>query len=595
MLGLWGGVLLAGCSGAAPKRAGTGETTRASRALNDLAQEFWREQMRHSPTWATALGDRSRDNELGDPSPSERTRHEGARQQMFERLRMLQESLAHDLTERERVTADLLRFELETSLEVEALCQGDLWVVDQLAGPQVTLAELPNFHSVSNAAQGRALLERYRRMGAYLAAHVANLRVGLAEGRTAPRINVDRVVRQLDELLAVPSAQSPFIVPVFAALGEAGPPKGLDDAWRVSLVAAVEGQIYGGFRAYRDFLKNELAPRARETPGIVSLPGGDVCYRARIRRETGLERGPRQVHELGLAEVARIEAEMQRIVTASGGDSLAATLQRLSRAQGLTTSEALLDYNRELVARAQAALPRVFGRLPRTVVELKAIEAFREKDAPAAYYYSAPRDGSRPAYYYVNTYAPQTRLLYKMAALAFHEAVPGHHLQVALASENAELPEFQREMGQTAFVEGWALYAESLADELGLYRTADEKLGQLSYEMWRAVRLVVDTGIHALGWSRQKAIDYLVEKTGNDRGESENEVDRYIIWPGQALAYKLGQLEILALRQQAEKALGPRFDLRGFHDEVLGQGAVPLPTLRRQIEAYIGARAAGAD
>ena len=280
---------------------------------------------------------------------------------------------------------------------------------------------------------------------------------------------------------------------------------------------------------------------------------------------------------------------MASVVKAAGGGELPAYLEAISKRkdQYLPDSAGLLEYNRELMARAMRALPRAFGRLPKTIIEVKAIEAFREKDAPAAYYYEAPQDGSRPAYYYVNTFRPDTRLLYKMPALAFHEAVPGHHLQIALAAENTGLPTFQREVGLTAFVEGWALYAEGLADELGLYRTADEKLGQLSYEMWRAVRLVVDSGLHAQGWTRQRAIDYLVARTGHRVEEATNEVDRYITWPGQAVAYKIGELEIRKLRNEAQKTLGERFDLRGFHDVLLSHGAVTLATARRLVEAWV--------
>ncbi len=286
---------------------------------------------------------------------------------------------------------------------------------------------------------------------------------------------------------------------------------------------------------------------------------------------------------------------MGALVRSAGGGALPEYLKTIAarKDQYAADAAALLEVNRELMARAMRALPRAFGRLPKTVIEVKAIEDFRARDAPAAYYYGAPQDASRPAYYYVNTDRPEVRLLYKMPALAFHEAVPGHHLQIALASENTALPVFQREMGHTAFVEGWALYAEGLADELGLYRTADEKLGQLSYEMWRAVRLVVDAGLHTKGWTREQAIDYLVAKTGHRREEAENEVDRYIIWPGQALAYKMGELEIRALRRTAQQTLGEKFDLRAFHDRLLAHGAVPLDVARRVVEAWIAEVKAG--
>jgi len=563
------------------------EAARASRALADLADEFWQASLRHRPVWATSIGERDRDDALDDPGAEERARHASTLRNLQERARLLEQSRADDLDERERVTLDLLRFELDTDLDVSVACATETWAVDQLAGPQVTLPELPTFHTVTTPAQGEALLTRYGQIDAHFAAHIDNLRAGLAAGRVAPRVNIERVMRQLDEMLATPPVQSAFVSGVFT--GDAPSAAALGPGFRARLEAIVAADVYGGLKAYRDFLKAELMPRARDRVGVDALPGGADCYRARIRRETGLARSPDEVHALGLSEVARLEAEMQRVVSASGGGALRDALARLAAAPGLTSADALLAHNRALVARALAALPRAFGRLPKTVIELRPIEAFREKDAPAGYYYSAPRDGSRPAYYVVNTYAPRSRLVYKLPALAFHEAVPGHHLQIALANENTALPAFQRELGQTALIEGWALYAESLADELGLYQNADEKLGQLSYAMWRAVRLVVDTGLHAQGWGRQQAVDYLVEKTGHDRGEAENEVDRYIIWPGQALAYALGALELSALRADAQTRLGAHFDLRAFHDVVLEQGAIPLPTLRRRVGRWIQA------
>jgi len=584
-----GAMTLAAAACAGPQRAPRDalEAARASRALADLADEFWQASLRHHPVWATSIGERSRDDALDDPGAEERARHESTLRNLHERARLLEQGRAEDLAERERVTLDLLRFELETDLEVRGDCASETWVVDQLAGPQATLPELPTFHSVTSARRGEALLARYAQIDAYFAAQIENLRAGLATGRVAPRVNIERVIRQLDDMRATPPEQSAFVAGVFA--GEAPAAAALGPGFRARLEAVVAGDVYAGLTAYRDFLKGEVLPRARDRVGVDAIPGGAKCYRARIRRETGLARSPEEVHALGLSEVARLEAEMQRVVAASGGGTLRDALTRLAAAPGLEDAEALLAHNRGLVARALAALPRAFGRLPKTVIELRPLEAFREKDAPAGYYYSAPRDGSRPAYYVVNTYAPRSRLTYKLPALAYHEAVPGHHVQIALANENTALPAFQRELGQTAFIEGWALYAESLADELGLYRDADEKLGQLSYAMWRAVRLVVDTGLHAKQWSRQQAIDYLVERTGHDRGEAENEVDRYIIWPGQALAYALGALEFNALRSDAQARLGARFDLRRFHDVVLEQGAIPLPTLRRRISRWIEA------
>jgi uncharacterized protein (DUF885 family) len=578
-----------GCGGGAPRATRPNDRVQ----LADIVRDFWAEQMRHAPTWATYLGDRSRDAELGRASSAEHDRHLRTLANLAGRLDHVPRG---GLEPGERITADMLAFLLRRDLDTAEKCQARLWAVDQLAGPQVTFAELPNVHSVTTATQGRDLLARYQQMDEYFADVIEGLREGLTRGLVAPKINVERVVRQIDEMLAVPVERSPFIAPVFAALDAAGGgPAGLGEAWRAQLVAATDQAVYGGLRAYRTFLHGELLPRARSAVGVGALPIGASCYAARIRGETGVTRTADEIFALGEAEVARIEQEMAALVRSAGGGTLPEYLKAIAaRAdQYAPNPEALLEANRELMARAMRALPRAFGRLPKTVIDVKAIEAFRAKDAPAAYYYGAPQDGSRPAYYYVNTDRPEIRLLYKMPALAFHEAVPGHHLQLALASENTALPVFQREMGHTAFVEGWALYAEGLADELGLYRTADEKLGQLSYEMWRAVRLVVDAGLHAKGWPRERAIDYLVAKTGHRREEAENEIDRYIIWPGQALAYKVGELEIRALRRFAQQALGEKFDLRGFHDRLLAHGAVPLDVARREIEAWVAEVKAG--
>ncbi len=563
--------LVAACGGAPA-------TDTPSSALARLGEEFWAEQMHASPVWATFIGDRSREGELDDVSSAAVQRHLDVFAGLAARLETLDRAA---LAPGEGVTADVLGAELRGALDT-ARCKTWLWQVDQLSGPQVWLGELPNAHVLTEERSGGGLVARYGQVPRLLRDHVANLRAGLAAGYVAPRINVERVVRQLDEMLAQPPEGSPF----------AAVPEQAQGAWRAALLPAVRDAVYPALRAYRAFLADEVLPKAREAVGVGSIPDGAACYEALIRAHTGLDGKPEDIHALGLAEVERIGAEMRALLAETGREGdVAAWLAALERdpQQYLATEGALLEHNTALVARAQAALPQVFGRLPQGEVKVKAIEAFRAKDAPAAYYYSAPRDGSRPAYYYVNTFQPETRLLYKMAALAFHEAVPGHHLQIALANENAGLPEFQRHVGQTAFVEGWALYAERLSGELGLYGTAEEKLGALTYEMWRAVRLVVDTGLHAKGWSRDQAVDYLISNTGHRREEAVNEIDRYIIWPGQALAYKMGELEIRRLRDEARQALGDRFDLREFHDRVLRHGAVPLPTLRREIRAWIAA------
>lgn len=561
----------------------------SSRALADIADDYWQSLMQASPLWATSLGDRRRDSELGSVAAVEIARHRKVVSALRERLKFVDQT---ELAPAERVTAELLEFELETTVAVDLACHEERWTVDQLYGPQVYFGEIPNYHTIDNAQNAKDLLARYGQIDEYFRDHVSNLREGLSLGEVAPKVAVERVLRQVEEQLGMAPEALPHVALVVAALTPAKTPKDLPEGFTAALVDAARGPIRMGLTTYRDFLKNELLPKAREAPGVSSLPNGAACYAARIRRQTGMDRSPEDVHLLGLSEVSRIEGEMTELVRASGGGELFAYLQVLTKRkdQHLPDSAAIVAHNKSLMQRASAALPRAFGRLPKTIIEVKPIEGFRERDAPAAYYYSAPRDGSRPAYYYINTYKPETRHLFTMAALAFHEAVPGHHLQIALASENDDLPDFQREMGLTAYVEGWALYSEGLADELGLYLTADEKLGQLREEMWRAVRLVVDTGLHAKLWSRKQALDFLLAKTGNRDGDGEAEIDRYIIWPAQALAYKLGELEIRRIRRKAEETLGKRFDLKWFHDRVLENGAVTLKTLGRVLDEATTAR-----
>jgi len=325
--------------------------------------------------------------------------------------------------------------------------------------------------------------------------------------------------------------------------------------------------------------------------GIANVPGGAACYEKLVKVHTSLEIPAAEIHRIGLEELERIHAEMAVIgKKAFGGTGSLPELRRKLRGEPSAFFRARGDVEtaaRKALARAQAAEARFLGRVPRQPCVVKRIEEFEEKDAPIAYYRPAAIDGSRPAAYFVNTYKPETRARYEVEALAFHESVPGHHIQIAIAQELTGLPEFRKHAGVTAFVEGWGLYAEGLADELGLYKGARERLGRLNFDAWRASRLVVDTGIHALGWSRSKAIAFFEENAILAKDNIVNEVDRYIAWPGQALAYKIGEREIRRLRADAEKKMGSKFDVKAFHDMVLSGGAVSLPVLREQVDGWI--------
>jgi len=400
------------------------------------------------------------------------------------------------------------------------------------------------------------------------------------------------VLGQLDDLLGKPDDKWPLRLPASAA--HADWPAAERLAFTRAIDAAIAGAIRPAFERHRAALRSEILPRARDGAhaGILNVPGGSACYPRLIQVHTSLALPAQEIHSIGMEELKRIHAEMVRVGRATfgaGAGSLPELRRRLRAGSGayFRTRAEVETAARKALARAQAAEPRFLGKLPRTPCVVKRIDEFEERDAPIAYYRPAAIDGSRPGTYYVNTYQPATRARYEVEALAFHESVPGHHIQIAIAQELTGLPEFRKHAGVTAFIEGWGLYAEGLADELGLYKGGRERLGQLNFDAWRACRLVVDTGIHALGWSRERAIAFFEENVILAKENIVNEVDRYIAWPGQALAYKLGELEIRKLRAQVQARLAARFDMRTFHDRLLGGGAVSLPVLRAETEAWL--------
>jgi uncharacterized protein (DUF885 family) len=396
--------------------------------------------------------------------------------------------------------------------------------------------------------------------------------------------------RQLDELLAKPDAA--WVLRAPAAAPHADWPAAERAAFAVGIDQAIAGSIRPAFQRFRQVLRDEIFPRARDDRhvGLSNVPGGAACYTQLIKVHTSLPLSAGEIHQFGLDEVQRLHGEISRL----GGQVLRtsdfAEIKRRLRDDPqlfFTTRDEIEANARATLARATAAMPRFLGKLPQAPCAVHRIGSFEEKDSPIAYYREPAIDGSRGGTYYVNTSEPATRPRYEAEALAFHESIPGHHVQIAIAQELTGLPEFRKHLGVTAFVEGWGLYAERLADDLGLYSGPLDRLGMLSLEIWRAGRLVVDTGMHSMGWSRQQAIDYLAANSVLAQNNIVNEVDRYIGWPGQALAYKIGQRELLSLRALAEKRLAGKWDLRAFHDVVLGSGAVSLPVLRAQVTSWL--------
>jgi uncharacterized protein (DUF885 family) len=553
--------------------------------LRSLAHEYWEGQMQASPFFATFLGDHRFDDQVDDLSAE----GEAKRRHAMAGIRVLTEAIdAEQLDPGDRVTQSLLLGELADGIDAIDLRLTELRS-DQMTGVHadllITAAQL-NAPEPEHAAMA---VERLRKLGGMLDQAADRFREGLAAGRTPVRLNMDRSINQVDGYLSTPIERD-----VFASLHGPADWDG-EPAWREELTGAVRDFVRPGFSRYRTTLADELLPAARpdEKCGLVWLDDGPAIYHALVRFHTGVDLTPDQIHAIGMEEVTeKLPAEYAEV----GGrlfnlSDEAEIFRRLLEDPALRYVEGdeILADARRCLNTATAAMPEWFGIRPQAPCQLTPVPKFLEADAPGAYYTPPAPDGSRPGEYHVNLHEPSQKSRYETASIAFHEAIPGHHLQLAIASERTDLPAFQRlSFGQTAFVEGWALYTERLADEMGLYISDLDRIGMLASDSWRACRLVVDTGLHAMGWSRQRAIDFMVEHAPVSPEEIVVEVDRYIGMPGQALAYKIGQREILRLRAETRQRLGDRFAIRDFHDVVLGSGTVSLPVLRELVEAWTG-------
>ena len=551
----------------------------ASDDLRSLADRFWEGYLAAYPAWATVIGDRRFDDRLEDASPDA----------IAGRIRWLDDVAAsgealdpQSLTPTERVTRQMLVDEARG--HADALRTGiHEWTVDPLSGPTVSLLDLVDYQVIRTPEDGRALVERWRDVGRYLDQERAGLREAAADGRVAVETPVRRQLAVLAGLEREPAERWKLAAPA-AAAHEDWPEAELS-RFRSDLLEVGREAAVPAFRRYRETLERDIAPIARPTdrPGLAHLPGGADAYRTLIRVHTTLDLSPEEIHATGLAEIERIDAEFvelgRKVLGTVDLESTLAALRDDPRLR-FETADEVFDVAKRSLVRATAAIGDWFGRVPAAACIVVPIPSHSEVHQTIAYYSWPAMDGSRPGRYYINLYAPETRPRYEAEALAFHEAVPGHHLQIAVAQELPGLPAFQRMLGSTAFAEGWGLYTERLSDEMGLYSSGMDRFGILSFDAWRAGRLVVDTGMHAMGWTRREAIDFLKRHSALGENNIANEVDRYIVWPGQALAYKVGQLEIARLRRLAEARLGARFDIKAFHDTVLGSGAVSLPVLR---------------
>lgn len=562
-----------------------------STPLGALADAYWEAYLESNPLHASALGERRFDDRMPDPTPDGVAKMRARTAALLERLGGVSET---GLDDAERVTRSALHEALASDLD--AVDAGlDEWTVDPLEGVPVGLLNVPDYQRLETPEDGRRMVARWQAMAVYADAHLAGLRRSLAGGRVACRAPVERNVDILDELLARRTADWPLLRP----LGEVDNAEGWTTAdrerFRSALIEAVELGVRPAFTRLRAGLADEMLPAARtvDRPGIGHLDGGAEAYRRLIRVHTSLDLEPEAVHATGLAEIERIDAELEELAGRTiGASSRREAIERLRADPALhfATADEVHAKAVDSLARAAAAIPSWFGRLPQAPCRVVRMAPHEEEHSTIAYYREPAIDGSRPGQYYVNTSHPETRPRYEAEVLAYHESIPGHHLQLAIAQELPGLPAFRRHLGPTAFIEGWGLYTERLADEMGLYTGDLDRIGVLSFDGWRAARLVVDTGMHALGWSRDRAITFMLEHTALAPNNIENEVDRYIVWPGQALAYKTGQLELLRLRAEAREALAAAFDIRTFHDAVLENGALPLSSLGQLVRAWSDGR-----
>ena len=485
-----------------------------------------------------------------------------------------------------RLSYQVARDVVESAVR-EHVCREELWTVSPAGNGWparfMTIAELQPVGTDALRAQA---LARFGKMGGYVDAQIANLREGMRDGYLAYDGSVRAVIGQIERLLATPADRSPFLSPAER--------DGTPD-FRARLVEVLATSLLPAVQRYRDFLADEYLPHARSMPGVSRNPQGAACYRAVLRTYTTLDLDPAEAHQTGWNALAAVETDMKALADRRFGatdvKALLAKFRNDAQYRYRDRDEMMALAN-ATVARAKAALPRAFGVLPPDDVTVEPIPDFLAKTSNA-YYDAAALDGSHPATYRINLYRPDQRSRVIDEGTAFHEAVPGHHLQIDIALHRPAVPAIARELVNSGYSEGWALYAEGVADELGLYSSDADRMGMLSNRAWRAVRVIVDTGIHALGWDRQKAVDTLLAHTALSQDQAQSQVDRYIAWPGQACAYTIGYLEITQLRAEAQQALGARFDLRAFHDRVLEDGAMPLPALRAKIEAWIRATVAG--
>ena len=554
-----------------------------SRQLSRLFDDIWQDKLSHSPEYATYLGDKRFDDQLTDFSPRAFNESLARGRAFIQRLSAIDTT---GLPQQAQLSAQLMLRSLIEDQEAEPFKEWEL-SVNQYEGLQLDLPQLAEHTSFDTAADYDHYIARLAKVPLAFSQIMTNLQSGLDDHRTPPQFLMQKALAETQAIAAQKSADSPFALPLkkFPASVSAADRKRITQ----DLLNAIDTQVMPSYQRFAKFLAVTYIPDCRTEPGISALPDGDAYYAFRIRQSTTLNKSAAQIHQIGLDEVARDQAEMLTIVHQLGFADQASFTAALKANPKLhpASVDALLATYKGYIAQMQSRLPELFGTLPKARLEVVAMPDYMAPNQPQAFYDQGTPDGKRPGQVDINTYHFADRSLADVEAVAYHEGIPGHHLQISIQQELTGLPAFRQQAYYTAYTEGWGLYSERLGKEIGFYQAPYSDYGRLEADMWRAIRLVVDTGVHSQHWTRQQMVDYFHQYSSIDETNIQSEVDRYIAWPAQALGYKMGQLKILELRDRAKSALGPKFDLKAFHDVVLDSGALPLDVLEAQVNAWI--------
>jgi uncharacterized protein (DUF885 family) len=554
-----------------------------SRDLSRLFNDIWQDKLRHQPEYATYLGDKRYDADLSDLSPRAVNDALARGRDFIERLSAIDTT---DLPHQEQLSFELMMRSLIEDQEGARFKEWEM-PVSQYGGLQLDLPQLAAHTSFDNADDYDNYVTRLSKVPLAFTQTMTNMQAGLDDHRTPPQYLMEKVLAQTQAITALKPEDSPFALPLkkFPASVSAADRKRITEA----VLNAIAMQVLPSYQRFAKFLTVTYIPKCRKDPGIWALPDGDAYYAFRIRQSTTLDKTAAEIHQIGLDEVKRDETQILAIVHQLGFTDIKtfAAAIKANPKQHPASAEALLDAYRGYIAQMQPRLPEFFGTLPKAKLQVVAIPDYMAANQAQAYYDQGTPDGKRPGQVNINTYHWADRPLDNVEAVAYHEGIPGHHLQISIEQELTGLPEFRKQSYYTAYTEGWGLYSERLGKEMGFYKDPYSDYGRLEADMWRAIRLVVDTGVHSKHWTRQQMVDYFHDHSTLDETNVQSEVDRYIAWPAQALGYKMGQLKIIELRDRAKTALGPKFDIKAFHDVVLDSGALPLDILEKQVDEWI--------